>query len=65
MLIGHLFNQLLEQSFKIKELLERFKKLTTKFLWQQLLATIKYQVLCSETLAEIDGKKHQIRLFAG
>jgi hypothetical protein len=65
MLIAHLINQLLEQRCKIQELLKRFKKLTIKFLWQQLLATMKYQVLCSKTLADIDGKRHQIRLFAG
>ncbi|HYX18681.1 MAG TPA: hypothetical protein VE944_30800 [Nostoc sp.] len=65
MLIGHLLNQLLEQSCKIQELLKRFNKLTIKFLWQQLLGTMKYHVLCSETLANIDSRKHQIRLFAG
>lgn len=65
MLIAHLINQLLEQSCKIQQLLQRFKKLSIKYLWQQLLACLKYQVLCSQTLAEIDGKKHQIRLFAG
>ena len=65
MLIAHLINQLLEQSCKIQHLLDHFNKLTIKFLWQQLLGTMKYQVLCSETLADIDGKKHQVRLFAG
>ena len=65
MLIGHLLNQLLEQSCKIRELLQRFSKLTIKFLWQQLLGTMKYNVLCNETLADIDSRKHQIRLFAG
>ena len=65
MLIAHLINQLLEQSCKIQELLESFKKLTIKFLWQQLLGTMKYQVLCSETLADIDSRKHQVRLFTG
>lgn len=65
MLIAHLINQLLEQSCKIQELLKRFNKLTIKFLWQQLLGTMKYQVLCNQTLADIDSKKHQVRLFAG
>jgi hypothetical protein len=65
MLIAHLINQLLEQSCKIKQLYTRFKKLTIKFLWEQLLACLKYQALCTKTLADIDGKKHQVRLFAG
>lgn len=64
MLIAHLLNQLLEQSCLIQDLLKRFKKLTIKYLWQQLLATIKDQVLCRQTLEVIDNKKHQIRLFS-
>jgi len=65
MLIGHLINQLLEQSCKIQELLKHFTKLTIKYLWQQLLATMKCQMLCEITLNAIDTKKHQIRLFTG
>lgn len=65
MLIAHLINQLLEQSCKMQQLLKRFNKLTIKYLWQQLLGTMKYQVLCNQTLADIDDKKHQVRLFAG
>ena len=62
MLIAHLLNQLLEQSCTIKDLFKRFKKLSVKYLWQQLLATMKCQILCSQTLEMIDSKKHQIRL---
>ena len=65
MLIAHLFNQLLEHTCKVKELLIRFKKLTLKYLWQQLMATMKYQPLCTEILKAIDNKKHQVRLFSG
>jgi hypothetical protein len=65
MLIAHLINQLLEHTCKIKELLIRFKKLTLKYLWQQIMATMKYQPLCIETLAAIDNKKHHVRLFSG
>ena len=65
MLIAHLLNQLLEHTCKIKELLIRFKKITLKYLWQQLMATMKYQPLCTEILKAIDNKKHQIRLFSG
>ncbi len=65
MLIAHLLNQLLEHTCKIKELLIRFKKLTLKYLWQQLMATMKYQPLCTEILKAIDNKKHQVRLFSG
>jgi hypothetical protein len=65
MLIAHLINQLLEHTCKIKELLIRFKKLTLKYLWQQIMATMKYQPLCIETLTAIDNKKHQVRLFSG
>jgi hypothetical protein len=65
MLIAHLTNQLLEQSCKIQDLLERFNKLTIKYLWQQLLGAMKHQMLCVETLKAIDSKKHQIRLFTG
>lgn len=65
MLIAHLINQLLEHTCAIQDLLERFKKLTIKYLWQQLLATMKYQPLCTQTLAAIDSKKHQVRLSSG
>lgn len=65
MLIAHLINQLLEHSCKIQEVLERYSKVTIKFLWQQLPGTMKYQILCSIVLADIDGKKHQIRLCDG
>jgi len=65
MLIAHLLNQLLEHTCKIKDLLIRFKKLTLKYLWQQLMATLKYQPLCTETLNAIDNKKHQVRLYSG
>ena len=65
MLIAHLINQLLEHTCKIKELLNRFKKLTLKYLWQQLMATMKYQPLSTETMTAIDNKKHQVRLFSG
>ena len=65
MQIAHLLNQLLAHSCKIQDLLNRFKKLTIKYLWQQLVATMKYQPLCSQTLAGIDNKKHQVRLFSG
>lgn len=62
MLIAHLINQLLEQSCKIQQLLKSFSKLSVKYLWQQFLATMKCQQLCSHTLAAIDRKKHQVRL---
>lgn len=65
MLIAHLLNQLLEHSCAIQNLLQRFNKLTIKYLWQQLLSTMKCQALCAQTLAAIDIKKHQIRLFSG
>lgn len=65
MLIAHLINQLLEHTCKIQELLHQFNKLTIKYLWQQLVASMKYQSLCSEVLGAIDNKKHQVRLFSG
>ena len=65
MLIAHLLNQLLEHSIKIQDLLKRFKKITIKYLWQQLLCAMKCQVLCEQTLEDIDKKKHQVRLFTG
>ena len=65
MLIAHLINQLLEQNCKIQNLLNRFRKLSIKYLWQQFLAAMKCQPLCTQTLAAIDGKKHQIRLHTG
>lgn len=65
MLIAHLINQLLEQSCRIQDLLSRLRKITIKYLWQQFLATMKCQPLCAQTLAAIDGKKHQIRLYTG
>jgi hypothetical protein len=65
MLIAHLLNQLLEHTWIIHDLFERFKKLTLKYLWQQLLCLMKCQVLCAQTLQEIDSKKHQIRLASG
>jgi len=65
MLIAHLINQLLEHTCKIRELLARFKKLTLKYLWQQLLSTMKYQTLCREILEAIDSKRYQIRLYSG
>lgn len=65
MLIAHLLNQLLEHTCKIQDLLKRFKKITIKYLWQQLLCAMKCQVLCVQNLTAIDNKKHQIRLFSG
>jgi hypothetical protein len=65
MLIAHLLNQLLEHTWTIYDLLERFNKLTLKYLWEQLLCTMKCQVLCQQTLQKIDSKKHQIRLASG
>lgn len=65
MLIAHIFNQLLEQTRKIQDLLERFNKLTIKYLWEQLLSAMRCQVLCIKTLQRIDSKKHQIRLTPG
>lgn len=65
MLIAHLLNQLLEHSCKIEDLLERFNKLTVKYLWEQLLCAMKCQVLCTHILEEINRKKHQIRLASG
>lgn len=65
MLIAHILNQLLEQTCKIQDLLERFNKLTIKYLWEQLLCAMKCQVLCTKTLQQIDSKKHQIRLASG
>ncbi|MGH2553699.1 MAG: hypothetical protein ACRDEB_08275 [Chitinophagaceae bacterium] len=65
MLIAHLINQLLEHTCKIHDLLERFNKLTIKYLWQQFLCAMKCQVLCTQTLSAIDGKKRQVRLFSG
>jgi hypothetical protein len=65
MLIAHMLNQLLEHTWTIHDLLERFNKLTLKYLWEQLLCTMKCQVLCQQTLQKIDSKKHQIRLASG
>lgn len=65
MLIAHLLNQLLEHTNTIQYLLERYNKLTLKFLWEQLLCVMKCQELCLQTLMEIDSKKHQIRLASG
>ena len=65
MLIAHLLNQLLEHGCKIQEMLKRFNKLTIKYLWQQFVSTMKCQVLCEQTLSDIDSKKHQIRLYSG
>jgi hypothetical protein len=62
MLLGHLINQLLEQSRTIEELQLRFKKLSIKYLWSQLVAAMKCQQLCINTLDAIDNKKHQVRL---
>ena len=65
MLIAHLLNQLLEHTCKVQDLLKRFNKITIKYLWQQLLCTMKCQPLCVQTLLAIDNKKHQVRLFSG
>lgn len=65
MLIAHLLNQLLEHTYQIQDLLQRFKKITLKYLWQQFLCAMKYQALCVLTLTSIDNKKHQIRLYSG
>lgn len=65
MLIAHLINQLFEQTCQVQGMLGRFNKLTIKYLWQQLMATMKCGQLCTQALAAIDGKKHQVRLFAG
>lgn len=65
MLIAHLLNQLLEHTYTIDDLFERFKKLTLKYLWEQLLCAMKCQVLCQQTLQKIDSKKYQIRLASG
>ncbi|HET7182246.1 MAG TPA: transposase [Candidatus Limnocylindrales bacterium] len=65
MLIAHLLNQLLEHTCKIQDLLKRFKKITIKYLWQQLLCAMKCQAFCVQTLTAIDNKKHQIRLSPG
>jgi len=65
MQIAHLLNQLLEQTCYIQQLLQQFKKITIKYLWQQLLCAIKCQPLCQQTLNDINNKKHQVRLFSG
>jgi Transposase DDE domain len=65
MQIAHLVNQLLQHTGKINDLLLCFKKLTLKYLWQQLLAAMKYQPLCNQIIQDIDNKKHQVRLFSG
>lgn len=65
MLIAHMLNQLLERSSTIQESLTRFSKLTIKYLWQQLMCTMKCGVLCPQVLQSIDSKKHQIRLYSG
>ncbi len=65
MLIAHLINQLLEQTCRLKDILEQFKKLTIKYLWQQLMAVMKCGHLCTLALAAIDNKKHQVRLSPG
>lgn len=65
MLIAHLLNQLLEHTCKIQDLLKRFTKLTIKYLWLQLLCAMKCQVLCVQTLAEIDNNKQQVRMYTG
>ncbi len=53
------------QTCKIEDLRKRFHKLTLKYLWEQLLCAMKCQVLCAQTLEDIDSKKHQIRLASG
>ncbi len=65
MLIAHLINQLVEHTNAVQGLLAAFNKLTIKYLWQQLMATMKCGQLCTEILAAIDNKKHQVRFWAG
>ena len=65
LLIAHLINQLLEHTCKIQDLLRCFKKISIKYLWQQLLCAMKCQPLCIQTLIAINNKKHQVRLFSG
>ncbi len=65
LLIAHLINQLLEHTCKIQDLLRCFKKISIKYLWQQLLCAMKCQPLCIQTLTAINNKKHQVRLFSG
>jgi hypothetical protein len=65
LLIAHLLNQLTEHSSVVQDLLKRYKKLTIKYLWEELLGAVKYGKLCDQTLQSIDNKKHQIRLYAG
>ena len=59
------FSATLKLEKEIHDLLERFHKLTRKYLWEQLLCAMKCQMLCAQTLQEIDSKKHQIRLSSG
>ena len=65
MLIAHMINQFLEHSLMIQDLLTINKKLTIKYLWQKLLEALRGQILCTETLRNIDQKRHQIRLYSG
>lgn len=65
MLIAHLINQLLEHTRSIQDMLKRFNKLTIKYLWQQLMAVMKCGQLCTQVLAAINSKKHQVRLAPG
>jgi hypothetical protein len=65
MQIAHLLNQLLAHTCYIQQQLQRFKKITLKYLWQQLLCAMKSQPLCQQTISAINNKKHQVRLYSG
>lgn len=49
----------------VQDLLAENKKLTIKYLWQQLMEAIRGQCLCPETIQRIENTKHQIRLRSG
>jgi hypothetical protein len=66
MLIAHLINQFIEHSTLIQDMLQASKKkLTIKYLWQQLMAVMRIGVLCDAILAAIENKAHQVRLYTG
>jgi len=65
LLIAHMINQFVEQSLMVQDLLAENKKLTIKYLWQQLMEAIRGQCLCTETIQRIENTKHQIRLRSG
>lgn len=65
LLIAHMINQFLEHSLMVQDLLSNNRKLTIKYLWQQLVGAIRNQSLCAETIQDIENRRHQVRLRSG